>query len=252
MQRSPSTEARMRTVKRNRVTALEPYRNWSVGIRAVVKQTLARVRIDSQAMNMVNNILNSIARELVAISVTLAENNRLRTLSSREIMTAYRLLSHNSSPAISYAVKALTKYVQSFGGLPAPVPAAPGPGGYAKPQKTSKVSRSQRAGISISVSVADNLVRSITKLRVSSGYSVALAAILEDLVRDIAMGASNVVVNDKKSTITQKSIHHAIAGDQNLTEIIKDLNIQLDASTVIPNIHPFFIPKKPGRRSHKK
>ena len=81
----------------------------------VLKQVHPDVGISSKAMSIMNSFVNDIFERLAGESSKLAQNNKRKTISSREVQTSVRLLlpGELAKHAVSEGTKAVTKYTSS-------------------------------------------------------------------------------------------------------------------------------------------
>jgi histone H2B len=88
---------------------------YSIYIYKVLKQVHPDTGISSKAMSIMNSFVNDIFERIAQESSRLAHINKRRTISSREIQTAVRLLlpGELAKHAVSEGTKAVTKYTSS-------------------------------------------------------------------------------------------------------------------------------------------
>ncbi|XP_067883658.1 histone H2B 1/2-like [Heterodontus francisci] len=98
--------------KRRRKSRKESY---SIYIYKVMKQVHPDTGISSKAMSIMNSFVNDIFGRIAGEASRLAHYNKRRTISSREIQTAVRLLlpGELAKHAVSEGTKAVTKYTSS-------------------------------------------------------------------------------------------------------------------------------------------
>lgn len=105
-QKKPTTDKKRR--KRRRET-------YSIYIYKVLRQVHPETGISSKAMSIMNSFVNDIFERIAGEASRLAKYNKKRTISSREIQTAVRLLlpGELAKHAVSEGTKAVTKYTSS-------------------------------------------------------------------------------------------------------------------------------------------
>jgi histone H2B len=88
-----------------------PKRSWKVFIFRAMKQVNKELTCSRRAMMVVNSFVSDIFDRIATEAASLARNNRRRTLGSREVQTAVRLLlpTDLAKHAMSEATKALAK-----------------------------------------------------------------------------------------------------------------------------------------------
>ena len=81
----------------------------------VMKQVHPDVGISSKAMSIMNSFVNDIFEQIASEASRLAQQNKKKTVSSREIQTSVRLLlpGELAKHAVSEGTKAVTKYTSS-------------------------------------------------------------------------------------------------------------------------------------------
>uniref|UniRef100_UPI00398F6ECC histone H2B type 1-N-like n=1 Tax=Pristiophorus japonicus TaxID=55135 RepID=UPI00398F6ECC len=85
--------------------------SYSIYIYKVMKQVHPDTGISAKAMGNMNSVVNDIFERIAGEASRLAHYNKRRTISSREIQTAVRLLLPEN--AMSEGTKAVTKYTSS-------------------------------------------------------------------------------------------------------------------------------------------
>ena len=100
-----------KNVKRRR-TRRETYGGY---IYRVLKQVHPDVGISTKAMSIMNSFVNDIFERIASEASRLSLQNKKKTISSREIQTAVRLLlpGELAKHAVSEGTKAVTKYTSS-------------------------------------------------------------------------------------------------------------------------------------------
>lgn len=89
--------------------------SYSIYIYKVLKQVHPDTGISSKAMSIMNSFVNDIFERIASESSKLAAYSKTKTLTSREIQTAVRLLlpGELAKHAVSEGTKAVTKYTSS-------------------------------------------------------------------------------------------------------------------------------------------
>lgn len=88
---------------------------YSTYIYKVLKQVHPDTGVSSKAMSIMNSFVNDLFERIASEASRLAHYNKRRTISSREIQTAVRLLlpGELAKHAVSEGTKAVTKYTSS-------------------------------------------------------------------------------------------------------------------------------------------
>ena len=110
--RAGSPRRRGKRAARRRRRRRESY---GIYIYKVLKQVHPDTGISSRAMSIMNSFVNDIFERIAGEASRLAQYNRRRTISSREVQTAVRLLlpGELAKHAVSEGTKAVTKYTTS-------------------------------------------------------------------------------------------------------------------------------------------
>ncbi|XP_061822020.1 histone H2B 1/2-like [Nerophis lumbriciformis] len=89
--------------------------SYAIYVYKVLKQVHPDTGISSKAMSIMNSFVNDIFERIATEASRLALYNKRRTISSREIQTAVRLLlpGELAKHAVSEGTKAVTKYTSS-------------------------------------------------------------------------------------------------------------------------------------------
>ncbi|CAD8053997.1 unnamed protein product [Paramecium sonneborni] len=118
--KSPKAEAKktVKTVKTKKTTtndkkkARRRQETFALYIYKVLRQVHPEIGVSRKAMNIMNSFINDIFDRIALEASKLVRFNKRRTLSSREIQTAVKLLlpGELARHAISEGTKAVTKY----------------------------------------------------------------------------------------------------------------------------------------------
>uniref|UniRef100_A0A1B6HRF3 Macro domain-containing protein n=1 Tax=Homalodisca liturata TaxID=320908 RepID=A0A1B6HRF3_9HEMI len=115
--------------------------------------------------------------------------------------------------------------------------------GIKKRQKP--ISKSQRANVTFPVGRMKRFLKMGThRLRIGIGSPVYMAAVIEYLTAEVLELAGNAARDNKKGRITPRHILLAIANDEELHCLLK--NVTIASGGVIPKIHPELLAKKRG------
>lgn len=205
----------------------------------VLKQVHPDTGMKDNAKNELNSLIFHIGMAIVEKADFLASQSGRKTFSSREIMSAVRMVlpGELAKHAVSEGTKAVTKYNTSEGG-----------------------SSGQRAGLQISPARVRRYFKGkkgakafvkISGKRLGVGAPVFLAAVLEYLAAEILELAGNAARDNKKQRITLRHIMLAIKNDEELGKLMRDANISISAAGVMPHIHSALLPEKKGRKKSK-
>ena len=101
-----------KTGKKKRRTRKESY---AIYVYKVLKQVHPDTGISSKAMGIMNSFVNDIFERIAGEASRLGHYNKRKTISSREVQTAVRLLlpGELAKHAVSEGTKAVTKYTSS-------------------------------------------------------------------------------------------------------------------------------------------
>jgi histone H2B len=93
----------------------KPKQSYAIYIYKVLKQVHPDTGVSSKAMSIMNSFVNDLFERIAAEASRLAHYNKKRTITSREIQTAVRLLlpGELAKHAVSEGTKAVTKYTSS-------------------------------------------------------------------------------------------------------------------------------------------
>ncbi|KAF4657056.1 hypothetical protein FOZ61_006510 [Perkinsus olseni] len=108
--KAPTSDVRRTGIKKKKRTE-----SFALYIYKVLKQVHSDVGISKKSMSIMNSFINDIFDRLATEAIRLIRYNKKKTLTSREIQTALRLLlpGELSKHAVSEGTKAVTKYTSS-------------------------------------------------------------------------------------------------------------------------------------------
>lgn len=196
--------------KRRRKKRSGKSRSFNTYIYRVLKQVHPNSGISNKAMLIVNDHIWDILYRIASECRTLCEMQQLKTLSSREIQTAVRLVlpSELAKHAISEGTKAVTKYNSSHST------------GSGSSEKSPKMSKSFRAGLQFPVGkISTILKQGHFASRIGSGAPVYLAAVLEYLCAEVLELAGNATRDNKMHRITPRHLLLAVRNDEEINRV---------------------------------
>jgi histone H2A len=200
------------------------YASFSTYIYKVLKQVHPQIGISNKAMSIMNSFVRDICDRMAREATRLAEKTKRKTMTSRDVQTATRLLlpMELAKHAVSEATKAVTKYNSSLA-------------------NKSTGSRSKRAGLSFPVGRIHRILRDgAFTTRIGGGAPVYLAAVLEYLSAEVLELAGNAAKESKKTRISPRAIQFALRGDEELNAISS--RAMIPAAGVTPYIHKALLP----------
>ena len=205
--------------------------DFSSYILKVLKLVHPDIHISTNSKSQVNSLINVLGN---AIAIKANELNNLtskKTISSKDIQTAVRLLvpGELAKHADSEGARAVRKYNER------------------KKGKRKKVMGAVKAGIIFPPSRGRDIIESHTRKRISAGASVYLVAVLEYMTAEILELSGNAARDNKLKTIKTRNILLAIENDTELNDLILELNWEVLGGGVLPNIHAKIIPKKKNK-----
>ena len=107
--------AKKRGVRADGKRRKKPKQSYAIYIYKVLKQVHPDTGVSSKAMSIMNSFVNDLFERIAAEASRLAHYNKRKTITSREIQTAVRLLlpGELAKHAVSEGTKAVTKYTSS-------------------------------------------------------------------------------------------------------------------------------------------
>jgi histone H2A len=233
------------------------YASFRTYVRAVQDQVQPRVGISNGALEAIDALLDELIRELARLVNELLGLSRHRTLTSRDVQTAARLLlpGELAKHAVSEGTKAVTKYNASAAPKGASKPAK----GTGNAAPGERVGHSARAGLQFPVTrVKTEFFQHVEggkHTRKGHGAPIYLAAVIEYLVAEIIELAGNAARDNKRTRIIPRHIYLAIANDEELNKLVfhglfggagGQLAV-IPFSGVLPNIHTVLLPTHKGK-----
>lgn len=199
------------------------------GIMRVLKQVHPDAVIAQMACQIVADVIRELFLKLVNEAAFLtSEFSRKKTLTSREIQSAVRLVlvGELTKHAVSEGTKAVTKLFS-----------------FSEGRKQKRVSLSARAGLTFSVARVRSLMLSVLgdKCRIGRGAPVYLTAVLEYMTAEILELAGNAARDNRRVRINPRHVFLAVHNDAELLRLFQG---DFTAGGVLPNIYSFILPKK--------
>lgn len=183
---------------------------WDTYIHRVLKEVRPKLGLSSDGKRVFCDILCYISDKISVSAVSITKHAGKITVSNDEIITAVKIVLGECElmkHAYSEIKKAITKYNQTSGG--------------------NNRARESRAGLTFSVSRAENDIRNhLSKdMRASESVGVSLAATLEYLSAEIIELSGNKTQDDGRTYITPRDIFMTIAHDEELNSLLKYITI---------------------------
>ena len=222
----------------------------------VLKQVHPDSGISSKAMAIMSDLNTEFSQQISKEAIRIAKANRTKTVTSREIQTAVRLLlpGELAKHAVSEGTKAVTRFTSSAGEKPKPkkkrsnsgTKAAKAPNPNPK-TKARPVPKTSRAGLQFSVARCIRCIRKCGADRVGTTAGVYLAAALEYLCAEVLELAGQRLQSMKLKRVNPRAINLAIRGDEELNELVGKQG-QLAGGGVMPNMHKAILPPKKSKK----
>nr|QBK86460.1 MAG: histone 2A-domain-containing protein [Marseillevirus LCMAC102] len=116
-------------------------------------------------------------------------------------------------------------------------------------ERSTPVRRECQAGLLFSVALVEKFIREFgaSDLNVSKTSSVALAAVLESIIREILDLAGNAAHDLHKVIIVIKHVYLAVANDEELDQLRRDLGIEFVGGGVLSGIRAEILPSQEKR-----
>ena len=196
--------------------------NLELYIKRVLKDVHPGTGINGEALDLMNNLLLSFIKKLCEnASISLANAGK-KTLSSREIQGAVRLVLPRElgKHAVSEGTKAIIKWKT---------------GGKGRQEK--------KAGLYFPVARTETLLRACMSScpRVGAGAPVYTAAAVEYICAEILELSGNAARDMRRVRITPRHVMFAIKNDEELSVLFKGVVI---GGGVLPNMHSAFLKQK--------
>ena len=186
-------------------------------ISRILKTLDADRAITWNAKEQLNAVITHIARIIIETANKLCIQNNRKTLRCQEIQAAAIQVFNGQmvlrSEVMTKGTDAIARFTKVDGRIFAD-------------------SRTSRAGLRISVSVTENLIRQV-KNRIGSMSAVYLAGVLEYMVTEILKGSIDIAKYAKKVRVTVRHLYQGIFLDKELSDFFKTHNIVLVGGGVI-------------------
>ncbi|KAK3087579.1 hypothetical protein FSP39_007774 [Pinctada imbricata] len=190
-------------------------RTFSSYIFRVLREVKPGMEISSKSMSVMNSFMNDMFDRIAAEAAKLAKRGKKRTLSSREIQTAVRLIlpGELAKHAVSEGTKAVAKYTSSITASHAFMSIVTKPDGYpislesmVTTMKQAVASGNQTSTTSKTISATETSAAAITKTfpTTNSSSSLTLAAISKTY-ESLATTGSPTVSSTKQTTVLNSS-----------------------------------------------
>jgi len=230
---------------------MHPKKLFESKLRDLLKQVHPDLQLTKGAASQLNFLLEVLGKELGHKALKLANHSGKKTVSSRQVQNATRLLLQGEleNHAVSEATKAVVKFTSAKSG---------------EGKKVERETGAVRAGLTLSTSRSKRFLQGVhhpvlkrskakpgeakaksksssapMMMRVGAGAPVYLTAVIEYVAFEILEIAGKRLNEGKKRTkITPRDFLLSIADDADLAVLLRHLKFKFIAAGVYPFIHP--------------
>lgn len=215
-------------VTKSKKKTTKSYDTLNIYIYKVLKKVHPDTGISSNAMTQLDNILKIIAKSIVKKAIELATIDEKKTITSREIQSAIRIILPDKleKHAVSEGTKTVTKYNSTLNS-----------------KYQVRETKSSRANLIFGPARIERLFLRGHGKNVGYGAPIYLSAVLEYLAGEILEYAGNVSRDYKRVRIIPRHIFVAVEADKELSKLFNNINITIADSGVIPNINGSLLKK---------
>lgn len=200
---------------------------------SVMKYCHPDTGITGKAASQINAIIFYIGKDLANRITKITLQSGRATITSEVIRTAVQSIfpAELAKHAFSFGEKSVEKFTHSIETKSEGV-------------KTTKASRAElqfppdRVKRFFKGATSDQKFLGHTSLKTSDSAMVYLSAVLEYIVAEIMKLSGSAAKDNKLQRITNRHIFLAIANDEELVKLMKNVGIRLGASGVLSDIHP--------------
>ena len=242
--KSISKKVKTETGEKSKKRAIHKYINLDTYVTRVLKQVHPNTGLNSASLAELSQFGIYLTLKITELARKLAMNEERKTLTSRDVQTAVRLVlpGELAKHSESEGTKAVTKFNSSQS-------VATG--------KPKTKTRSQRSGLTFSISRIENIMRGqkktggdkTSKDRVGSTAAIYLTAVIEYLTAEILELAGNAAKDNGLVRIKPRHIMMAVENDEELDKLANNMGIIIVDGGVLPNIHRVLLPKQKTKKS---
>lgn len=213
--------------------------NYKTYIKRVLESVSKGTHISSVSLDQLDKMVQRIAEDISTNTRRTCMRNNKKTISEDEVKLAVNIffpekMASTILDRISTAISTSSTTSKSTDG----------------PKR-----RENFAGLVFSVALSEKFLREFgaSNIRVGENAPIALATALEYIVRQILTGASALVSNNNRVTLTHRFIYLAVQEDKELATLINNFKIEFMGVGVVPYVHPQLLvkTKTKGRRRKK-
>jgi histone H2A len=228
-------EKKKRRYKRN-------YSSFSSYIYKVLKQVHPDTGISSKGMAIMDSFVDDMCDKIAKEAARLANINGRKTMTSRDVQSAVRIVMGPQRELVKHAISEGTKAVITYNKTQETG------GAEIRARNIKGKGKAQKAGIVFSIGrVTSRIRKGLYTDRVSDSAPVFLAAVLEYLCAEVLELAGNAARDLKKTRINPRCILLAIRNDEELNQLLEGgghHTIIGRSGDTIPHIHRALLPKE--------
>jgi histone H2A len=218
------------------------YSSFSSYIYKILKQVHPQVGISSKAMAIMDSFVDDMCGRIAAEAGRMAQHNKHKTMTSRDVQGAVRIIMGPMRELVKHAVSEGTKAVMSYNATQ-----ATGGPTMSVPRKVKGKGKAAKANIVFSVGrVMRRLRDGHYTDRVAETAPVFLAAVLEYLCAEVLELSGNATKEFKKTRISPRHILLAIRNDEEIDRLLGGSTRTMIGRSggAIPHIHKALLPKE--------
>ena len=212
--------------------------NFKIYIYKVLKQVHPDTGMSQNSKEQVQNILNLLGNKIALEAYSLTKHAGKKTLSSREIQTAVRLVipGELAKHAVSEGAKAVTQFRDPY-----------------RPRRVKRYKLTNKCGLLFPPARAEKFLKEYNT-RLGIGAKIYLAGVLEYITAEILEVAGTAARDDRKFRISPRHIMIALEFDEELNKLERRIGFHSTLGGVIPYIPQMYAikPKKKKSRKPKK
>lgn len=211
--------------------------NFKIYIYKVLKMVHPDMNMSASSKEQVQNILNLLGNKIALEAYSLTKHAGKKTLSSREIQTAVKLVlpGELAKHAVSEGTRAVRKFSTSVKN---------------PPRGGKRYKLADRCGLHFPPPRAEKFLKEYNT-RLGTTAKIYLAAVLEYITAEILELSGNAARNDRKAIITPRHIMVALANDEELNKLERRIGFHSTLGGVISYI-PQMYATKPKRKASRK
>lgn len=239
---------------KSEVKKRKKFRYYENYITKVLKKISENSEITLSARQQLNNFIINLSKKIATTAIDLTEISKKKTLSSKEVKNAVRIIMMGdlSHQCLAVAEEALRHYDDQKNGIDESSKSPPGGDEESRFDYHNSSSRQAKAGIIFPPSISEKFLRrwGNSNIMVTASAPIYLAGVVEYIASEILEDSNLTTVSENRVRITVRDMELSVRRNTSLRDLFVRNNFEFLGGGVVPFIHSNIKYDKNGERTN--